>query len=124
EALKHAEEAGLRACGNADAIVVNGNRGQAVGDFCTNPNPGADAGSHKFNGIAQQVREALSEQALIAQNDGERVFDDDVGLVGLEVGIRFDEAGDEPGKVNGLKGDVLEDGLGIIERVLDQFVQA
>src|ERR1700722_18788748 len=110
--------------GNADAIVLHPYPGHGPVSFSMGPYLRSNAGGDQFYGVAEQIRKALGQERVISEDDRQMTFDANIRLVRPEVRVSFQEVGHQLGEIDRFQGHFAEDSLRVLERILNELVEA
>src|SRR5439155_10324179 len=81
-------------------------------------------GRDEFDGVAQQVRDALGQKTLVAQHRRQSAFDLDVHSGRMPIRVALHDFPDQFVEVDAGQGDVGAEDARVVQHVLNQRVQA
>jgi hypothetical protein len=132
EAFEHVEDAVLAGGVDANAVILepeaDGAAGGAGAVFVDGLGPDADlredTRGDEFDGVVEEVGEALGHGGLVAEDGGHGFLDVDFGPGRLELRVGLEEAAEERGGRNGGQFHLVENGVAVLEGIGDEMIHA
>src|SRR5436190_10226897 len=109
--------------GDPDAIVLEPNPHLILEPFAANPDLRSYARRHELDGVAQEIRDALSEISFVTDDPVQRLFQDDIGPGRLEFRMVGQDFRDEPLEVHWSQGDFALGNSAVREHVLNERIE-